>query len=399
MASKKRKKYKRKTREKKNFSSFKTFLIIAVILITAFFIWQFVINLPFQKNNEQTLKITGEPEGKMPDEITESAVESAINYALMRLEIPQKFIKTYSHKDKIIKKITIDNNKLELSITNIFITDKVKEAEGQVISVEESNSGNSLEMKIFDPKIKKYFILKIKNDIQNLYEKTCKLSIIIDDFGYFSGELLEEFLDLDKSITFSILPELPHSQTVMQKAYNQGRETFIHIPMEPTSYPKDNPGKNAIFVQLSEKEIEKRMKNYIKNLPLCIGGNNHMGSLATQHKNVMMPVLKIMKKNNLIFVDSKTIAKSIAYSLAKEMGILTCKRDIFLDADESDEKIVETITKKILKYAETQDKIVAITHCNRESLLELKQILKNIADKNIKLVPISKIVKPEEYVL
>ncbi|MBC8526447.1 MAG: divergent polysaccharide deacetylase family protein [Candidatus Cloacimonetes bacterium] len=413
-----RRKYKRKKpkKNKKSFS-FKTFLIIAVIIIVAFFVWQLVVNISQKEKKEPTFIIKEIPEEKekIPVEIEKGAVESAINYALQRLEIPEEFIKTYSKRNKICKDIIIDINQLSLTIANIFITDKVEEVGGQVISVEESKDGNSIEMKIFDPIIKQYYILKIKNDTNNLYEKIIKLSVIIDDFGYFSGELLDEFLALDKSITFSILPELSYSQEVMQKAYNQGRETFIHIPMEPISYPQNDPGKNAIFVHLSEEEIEKRVKKYIKNLPLCIGGNNHMGSLATQHRDVMMPVLKIMKENNLIFVDSKTTPKSIANSLAKEMGIPTYQRDLFLDPDEIKQNRVEIITKKILKYSEGQNKIVAITHCNRKSLDELKQILKNVSDSSastrfipdtsgsrswrIKLIPISEILMPEEYVL
>jgi hypothetical protein len=255
-------------------------------------------------------------------------------------------------------------------------------------------------MKIFDPKIKKYFILKIKNDTDNLYQKITSLAIIIDDFGNFSGELLEEFLALNKNINFSILPELPHSQEVMQKAYNQGRETLIHIPMEPISYPKEDPGKNAIFVDLSENEIKKRVRKYIQNLPLCIGANNHMGSMVMQHRKALMPVLTVLKENNLFFVDSRTTSKTIGYSLAEEMEIPTYLIDFFLDSGKYPDRVAAK-TKKLLELARAQNEIVVITHCKRKSLEHLKQILRNIADSSaswqIKLVPISEIVLPKEY--
>lgn len=400
MANKKRRKYVKRIHKenKKNKSLFRTFLIIAAIIIATFFIWQLIITYYQQKKKEPILSIQ-EDSAKIDSKKTiKSQVESAIDYALKRLEVPDEFIETKIKGNTIIKKIVLDTNQLSLTIANIFITDKVEEAGGQVITVKESNDGNSIEMKLYDPKIKKYFLLKISNDTNKIYKKITKLSIIIDDFGYFSGELLEKFLSLDKNISFSILPELPYSQEVMQKAYNQGRETIIHIPMEPISYPQNDPGKNAIFANLSEKKIEKRVKKYIKNLPLCIGANNHMGSLAMQYRNVVTPVLKVLKENNLFFIDSRTTPKTIGYELAQEIGIPTYMIDFFLDTGTYSDR-VSTKTKRLLELAKTQNEIVVISHCTLKSLKELKQILENIEDKNFKLVPISEIVLPEKYAI
>ncbi len=388
MVNRTRRKYKKKSKKKrkKNKTSFKIFLITASIVIIAFFIWQLIITTSQSKKKKEV------------EEIIKSPVESAINYALQRLEIPDDFIKTHKKGNTITKEIIIDSNQLSITIANIFITDKIEEAGVQVITVQESNDGNSIEMKLYDPKEKRYFILKIKNDLNNLYENITKLSIIIDDFGNFSGEKLQEFLALDKNINFSVLPELFYSQEVMQKAYNQGRETMIHMPMEPISYPQNDPGKNAILVNLSEKEIKKRVKKYIKNLPLCIGANNHMGSLAMQHKNVLIPIMDILKEKGLFFVDSRTTPKTVGYELAREMDINTYMIDFFLDTGTFPDR-VSAKTNRLLELSKSQNEIVVISHCNTKSLEELKQILKNIEDKNFKLVPISEIVLPKEYIL
>ena len=400
MANKKRRKYIKKSNKKtsKNKTTFKKFIIVAAIVVIAFFIWQLIITNSQRKKKESVIIIQEETEQIDVEEIAKSPVESAINYALQRLEIPDDFVKTYSKGNTITKKIIIDSNQLSLTIANIFITDKIEDAGGQVITVYESNDGNSIEMKLYDPKEKRYFILKIKNDTNNLYEKITKLSIIIDDFGGFSGELLQKFLELDKNIIFSILPELSYSQEVMQKAYNQGRETMIHIPMEPISYPQNDPGKNAIFVNLSEMEIKKRVKKYIKNLPLCIGANNHMGSLAMQHKNILNPVMSILKENGLFFVDSRTTPKTVGYELAREKDIPAYKIDFFLDTGTFPD-IVSAKTNRLIELAKSQNKIVVISHCNKKSLEEMKQILRNIKDKNFKLVPISEIVLPKLYTI
>jgi len=393
MANNQRKLYKKKTSKKEEDNAllkFKGLLIIAVFIIIVFFIWQVVISLK-KSPEDDTLIVT--------EETTEvQGVGNVIDYALTRLEIPDKFIKTYEVDGKTYKEITINSNQLSLTISNIFITDKVEEKGGQILNVSESDDGSKIEMEIFDPSTKQYYILILKNDTSGLYDKITELSVIIDDFGYFDGALLDEFLALSKAITFAIIPDLAYSKEVMQKAYNQGRETIIHVPMEPETYPKDDPGKNAIYVDLTENEITKRMKKFIKQLPLCIGANNHMGSLATQHENVMRPVLQVLKANDMCFIDSRTSAKTVAYKLAEDMEIPTCQRDIFLDSGEYPDRVAAK-TENILDLASRKDKIIVISHAKKGSIEELKQILKNLEGNNIKLVPVTDIVLPKEYVL
>ena len=393
MANNQRKRYKKKTSKKKEdnaLQKFKGLLAIAAFIIIVFIVWQVIVAL--QKPQKDGTLI-------VPEDTTEvEGVGNIIDYALNRLEIPEQFIKTYEIDGKTYKEITINSNQLSLTISNIFITDKIEEKGGQILNVDESDDGNKVEMEIFDPAEKKYYILILKNDVSGLYDKITELSIIIDDFGYFDGPLLDEFLALDKSITFAILPDLPFSEEVMHKAYNQGRASIIHVPMEPETYPKDDPGKDAIYVNLTENEIKKQMKKFIKQLPLCIGANNHMGSLATQHEYVMKPVLEVLKDNDMYFIDSRTSAKTVGYSLAEDMDIPTCQRDIFLDAGEYEDRSA-TKAQDIFNLAEKKDKIVVISHAKKESLEELKKILIDLQDSNIKLVPISEIVLPEEYVL
>lgn len=403
MANQKRKKYvkkgsKRPTKKQKR-SLLKPVLIIVVILVLALIVWQGVIRISEREKEKPTLAIE-EREVPPPAVRVESKVDSVISYALERLEIPPNFITTTRRNDEIYKDIILNSGQLTLTIANIFITDKVKEVGGKVIKVEENSSGTAIIMRIFDPEIKKYFVLNIRADEKGLYKDITDLSIIIDDFGNFGGEWLDEFLKLDRAITFSILPGLPYSKEVMHKAYEQGREVIIHIPMEPITYPQDDPGKDAIFVELSEKEIEKRMQKYIKELPFAIGANNHMGSMVMQYRKPLEPVMRVLKENEMFFVDSHTTNKTVGWELAREMGIPSYLVDFFLDVEDvSQTGFDEKITEKILQYAKTHSEIVVITHCKRSSLNSLTKILNNLKNTNVRLVPLSDIVLPKEYVL
>ena len=162
-----------------------------------------------------------------------------------------------------------------------------------------------------------------------------KLAVIVDDFGGYEGELLANFCKADSRIAFAVLPNLPKATSVMDAAVVSGHEVLVHLPMEPLSYPKNSPGDNAIMVDLSDGEIKKRVKSYLKILPKAVGANNHMGSRATQDQRVMNAVLDELKDAKLFFVDSRTIGSSKAYKIAKEKLIPAAKRDMFLDVPAS----------------------------------------------------------------
>lgn len=162
--------------------------------------------------------------------------------------------------------------------------------------------------------------------------------------------------------------------------------------MEPISYPKNDPGKEAIFVHLSKRELVKRMQNYIKELPYCIGANNHMGSLATADKEVMTTVLDVLKRHSMFFVDSFTTSSSVAYQTAQEMLIPSIKRDIFLDSPDHEPATLKKKLEKIKKMTSNHDTIVVITHCTSRSRYEyLKEFLTRVKKLDVKLVPASEL--------
>ena len=104
---------------------------------------------------------------------------------------------------------------------------------------------------------------------------------------------------------------------------------MLHLPMEPKrKLPLE---KETIMVSMSEGEIKFILDEIFSNIPFVIGVNNHQGSLATTDKRTMDIVMKILKEKNVFYIDSLTDSKSIAFKTAREINLLTNKRDVFID--------------------------------------------------------------------
>jgi polysaccharide deacetylase 2 family uncharacterized protein YibQ len=231
-----------------------------------------------------------------------------------------------------------------------------------------------------------------KGKLYTINSELPKICIIVDDFGYIKGKLLDSFLNLDKEIAFSIIPGLAHSVETMNLAVQNGHEALIHMPMEPLSYPKDDPGSNAIFVKMSDEEIEVQMKKYFDELNKAVGINHHMGSKAAADRRVMETVLRKTKEKSLFYIDSFTDSHSVIEELAESMGIRFAKRRQFLDVPESSKK------RAILKVDEIKkmkgNVIVVITHCHNDmKYRQLKFFIERLKDNHYQIIPPSKAVR------
>ncbi len=377
---------KRKNKKKANNDFVYVFLLAIFILFVLYFNFDKISNLV---NNS-----TSEPSRVNIKEILEKrSVSYAIAHSKELLGIKDKYYKHQICNEIVHISLGIDRTEMDLNYANMILSGQIELTGGVILSGTEKNNRQILEY--LDPADSQKYVVTIYYIRSNPNtKKKIRLAIVVDDFGIQNDELLDDFCSLDKNITFAILPDQKFSKIVMLKAAKTGHETMIHIPMEPVSYPRNNPGPNAIYVHLSEREIRKRIGKFIKQLPLCVGANNHMGSLATTDKGVMKTVLKVLKDNDLYFVDSRTTQSSIAYDVAKKMMMPTFRSNLFLDTPNISEKTFKTKIAQLKALSKKRDKILVITHCaTRERYVFLKRLIKEIEDMNFEIVPVSKLFK------
>jgi polysaccharide deacetylase 2 family uncharacterized protein YibQ len=337
---------------------------------------------------------TGELKKVEVIEMTASrTVPESIGEAAKALKIPEKAKRIQRINDVIYYFVGLDKNALELSYANMLFTSYIERDGGILLDGQEIDTDFRQVLKFQEPSDKQIYVVRLFYSEPGIYKnKKTRLAIIVDDFGYFNDDLLDKFLALDKNLTFAIMPHLQHSRDVMHKAASAGIETMIHMPMEPMSYPKNDPGPNAIFVHLQEKEIVRRVEKYIAELTLCKGANNHMGSLATADVDVMNIVLSTLQEHNLYFVDSKTTQSSVAFHTAQKKLMKSLENNIFLDSPNLSDETMNQKIAQLKLLMQNKDAIVAITHCtNVEKYEYLAKFLKKISSFDLELVPVSEL--------
>lgn len=216
-----------------------------------------------------------------------------------------------------------------------------------------------------------------------------RLAIIIDDIGN-TKTVAEQIIALDLPLTFSILPHTPHANHLASMATARGHNLLLHLPMEPND-PKWPAVPGSLLLTMSKEEIQDTIADDLDTPYRAIGINNHMGSKFTEDPVSMRIVLNTIKARNLFFIDSQTAINSVGYSLAKDLGVKTAKRDIFLDNTQEPTQILAQIGKAIA-LARKRGSAIAIGHPYPATLEALRSAQSRLR-LEITLVPVHELVK------
>ncbi len=216
-----------------------------------------------------------------------------------------------------------------------------------------------------------------------------RLALLIDDMGY-RHKLGQQLIELDLNLSFAILPFTDHAHSLMEMAHAKKREILLHLPMEATS-DKWDPGPGALYTSMAPRSIKAQVRKDLEDIPYAVGVNNHMGSKFTSNKEAMQAALAPLKARNLFFLDSITIASSVAYKEAKAQQIKTGRRDLFIDNDQDGAKIKAQLVR-LVKIAQKHGSAIGIAHPYPTTVATLQQEAAWLSDQ-VQLVGVSSLME------
>lgn len=212
-----------------------------------------------------------------------------------------------------------------------------------------------------------------------------KVAIVMDDMG--NGlEALNELLVLGERVTVSVLPYGPYSRETAEIAHRNGLEVLLHLPLESLNNQDSEEGTEGLIRSgMDEAEVRKIMADNLGRVPYIKGVNNHMGSKVTADEAIMRIILEPIKEKGLFFLDSRTTARSVAYAVARDMGVPAEYRRVFLDADGSNGLIKERLLE-LFRLAQKEGRAVGICHPFPETLQALKENFHLLKDYGLEAV-------------
>ena len=315
--------------------------------------------------------------------------------ALIGLGVPGEAIQAArlpeAERDSLRWQIRADvPDALPLSVCNLSLTRLVDQLGGAVLDGSEDRTGQALSL-LVGINGEQTTLIALEKSVK-LDRTAGRIAIVIDDFGYQDQALIRAFCDLPQPITFSIFPGERHTAWTARRATEKNHGVMVHLPMEPVGYPEHNPGPDAIFVDDAPEKIAALTQNALAAVPHARGVNNHMGSRVTQNATAMKAVLQIVKQRDFFFVDSRTSPQSVAYAIAREMGIRSGRGALFLDLA-ADEGAIAKQLYALAARARQEGAAIGIGHAKRETLRALQRVLPALEEQGFAFVLAEELVK------
>jgi len=215
-----------------------------------------------------------------------------------------------------------------------------------------------------------------------------RIAVIIDDIGY-DLRVVEELVRIDAPIAFAILPHTPHAREAARLLHTAGKEILLHLPMEPRSYPADNPGEGALFVDMDEGKIRKRIEADLAAVPHVSGVNNHMGSRFMEDEVRLAVVMQELAKRGLFFVDSVTTPHSRARPAAAAAGVRYVSRAVFIDHASGYAAALANLVHPPHRGGKQGKPLLMIGHPRPETVRALREALSLWPQEGVRMIPLS----------
>ena len=186
------------------------------------------------------------------------------------------------------------------------------------------------------------------------------LAIVIDDVGYNKQRGLRA-ISLPAPVTIAILPFAPHTQSLAAATKRVGKDLIIHQPMEAIPSPHVRLEEDTLTTAMTPAQFDSAVTRAIAAVPESLGFSNHTGSLLTTQREPMQRFMRHLQARNLVFLDSRTTASTVAVQVADELGVTALRRDVFLDHERSTHAI-EAAFNKAVRLARNKGHAILVGH-------------------------------------
>jgi len=215
-----------------------------------------------------------------------------------------------------------------------------------------------------------------------------RIAVLIDDIG-FDLRTVEELARIRAPIAFAILPHTPHAAEAARLLHGAGKEILLHLPMEPHTYPAEDPGAGALFVDMDEAAIRGQIEADLSAVPYISGVNNHMGSRFMEDETGLAVVMQELSRRGLFFVDSRTTPRSRAQPAAAKAGVRFASRAVFIDHTPGYAAALANLTHPPRRGGKEGNPLLMIGHPHPETIRALRDVQPLWQEEGVRMIPVS----------
>ncbi len=219
-----------------------------------------------------------------------------------------------------------------------------------------------------------------------------RIAVVLTGLGLASTVTEAAIKELPPGVTLSFTPYSRKLNQWVALARVNGHEVMLDLPMEPTSYPDDDPGPQALLTALSSRQNLDRLRWTMDRVTGYVGLAGVMGSRFAASREHMVPVLEEMKARGLLFLDNRASDHSLAAGLAGEIGVPRAVNDRSLDRVQASRVAIDARLVQVENVARTDGFAVAMCRPYPVTIERLREWARGLEARGFALAPISALV-------
>jgi polysaccharide deacetylase 2 family uncharacterized protein YibQ len=217
---------------------------------------------------------------------------------------------------------------------------------------------------------------------------TPRIALVIDDLGNrYNDDVVQGLLALEIPITFGIIPGLRYSDRLAEAAHDRGHLVIAHVPMKPV---QDRVGLGVPVLRpgMDHGEFQHALW-FAFRLPHAVGLNNHMGSAATQDRELMQALSEECRQRGWFLLDSITHPRSVLYAEADAGDVDVLRRDIFLDHERGTSSVGSALKQAVWLARSLERPVVVIGHPRPDTWAVLRDNVGQLRSEGVQFVPLT----------
>lgn len=187
-----------------------------------------------------------------------------------------------------------------------------------------------------------------------------RVTVVITGLGLAREATRRAIDELPAEVALSFSPYAKDLQLWLQQARDKGHEVLLDLPMEPTSFPKQDPGPRGLMTLLEPEQNLERLDWVLRRGEGYIGLVASMGSAYLASKKDLAPVFEVLQSRGLMFLDNGASAKSVSRQLAKTYDLHHLSNDRSLDDKLPNRQLIKAGLEEIEALAKDRGDSVAI---------------------------------------
>lgn len=224
-----------------------------------------------------------------------------------------------------------------------------------------------------------------------------RIALIVGGLGVSTKTTSDAIARLPGPVTFAFVP-YGSDAALVARARAAGHEILLQVPMEPFSYPDNDPGPQTLLTSLAPQQNLDRLHWVMSRLQGYVGIIDMMGARFTASEQSFAPVLQDIAGRGLIFVDDGANPRSVAGRIAGANNLPFARAEVIVDSVPTPTEIDRALGR-LETAARAHHFAVGIASALPASIDHIAKWAKAAEGRGVILVPITAVARKQESVI